>query len=429
MQKQPNSETQFKLTEMQQEAIRLLNTKAKEFLLVGGSRSGKTFLLIYVILFIALKFEGSRHLMARHRLNAAKNSIWHDTLKKVLKICFPDVRVKWNNSDYFITLPNKSEVWLGGLDDKDRTEKILGMEFLTILLNEVSQISYDTYTMVKTRLAQQIEGARNMLFLDENPPSKKHWTFKIYRQYIEPESNIPLDPERYASLKMNPADNLENISEDYMELLDTMPARKRLRFKLGEFSDDSEFSLWDDEMIARNRVRSYTALRRIVIAIDPAVTAKDTSDETGIVAVGVGADNHLYVLDDVSGTYTPTEWATMAVKLFDKWKADRVVGEVNNGGDLIETVIRTVRRDIPYRAVWATKNKFTRAEPVAALYEQNKAHHVGEFTDLELEMTTWEAKQGEKSPNRIDALVWGAFELGFNAPINPDKLRMLKGAL
>ena len=116
------------------------------------------------------------------------------------------------------------------------------------------------------------------------------------------------------------------------------------------------------------------------------------------------------------------DWCTKAVMLYRKWEADRIIGEVNNGGDLIETVLRTVDKNIPYKSVHATRDKLTRAEPVASVYEQGKAHHVGRFLELEYEMTTWEGKKGEKSPNRIDALVWGATEtvLGMEKEIEID---------
>ena len=410
----------FQKTKIQINAIRLFLQAAKEFLLVGGSRSGKSFIIVYSIILIALKFPGSRHLIARFRFNSVKNSIWNDTLKKVLKLCFPGVLPKWNNSDYFITFPNGSEVWLAGLDDKERAEKILGMEFLTIFLNEASQISFDAYSIIKTRLAQKIEGARNMLFIDENPPSKKHWTYKIFIQKIDPEQNTALNAERYAWIRMNPIDNMDNISPEYMEILNSMPLRKRTRFLDGDFSDDVEGALWTDELINSTRGLETAAINlitrevnyeRIVIAIDPAVTSKDTSDETGIVVVAKGFNGHIYVLEDASDIYTPTDWAKKAVQLYRKYRADRIIGEVNNGGDLIETVIRGVDQNVSYKSVHATRDKLTRAEPVAALYEQGKAHHVGELADLELEMTSWSAKAGEKSPNRIDALVWGATEL------------------
>lgn len=402
----------FKKTACQLEAIKLFISGATKFLLYGGSRSGKSFIIIYAMIVIACKFPGSRHLICRFRFNHVKNSIWNDTLKKVLKICFPHLKPHWNNQDYFITLPNGSEIWIGGLDDKERAEKILGMEFLTIFVNEASQISYDAFTTLITRLAQLIPGAKNLLFIDENPPGKKHWTYKLFFNHVEPETNVSLSyVDQYGVLKMNPEDNLENISEEYMSLLDSLPSRKKKRFKHGEFADDSEGALWTDAMINKFRVKDAPPLKRIVVSIDPAVTSKDTSDETGIVVAGVGFNDHFYPLEDCTGSYTPTEWAKEAVRLYYKWQADRIVGEVNNGGDLIETIIRTVDKNIPYSGVHATRDKLTRAEPVSALYEQGKAHHVGELPELELEQTSWEAKKGEKSPNRIDALVWAAFEL------------------
>lgn len=392
----------------------LFVSNATKYLLYGGSRSGKSFIIIYAMIVIACKYPGSRHLICRFRFNHVKNSIWLDTLKKVLKICFPHLKVHWNNVDYFITLPNESQIWIGGLDDKERSEKILGMEFLTIFVNEASQISYDAFTTLLTRLAQKIEGAKNRLFIDMNPPSKKHWSYKMFVENVEPDDNTKLS-ESYvselSSLKMNPADNLENISEDYIKLLESMPERKKKRFLRGEFGDDNEGALWDDDMISRNRVHEPPRMKRIVIAIDPSVTSKDTSDECGLIACGEGMDGHFYILEDATDIYSPTQWAKKAVHLFHKWEADRVVAEVNNGGDLVETVIRGIDRNISYKSVHATRDKLTRAEPVAALWEQDKAHHVGQHPDLELEMTSWEAKTGEKSPNRIDAMVWGATEL------------------
>jgi PBSX family phage terminase large subunit len=410
----------FKKTIIQERAIDLFISGATRFLLYGGSRSGKSFIIIFAQILIACRFAGSRHLVCRFRFNHVKNSIWLDTLKKVLSICFPNLVVKWNNVDYFITLPNGSELWIGGLDDKERSEKILGMEFLTIFVNEASQISYEAFTTLLTRLAQKcskIENgieihAKNLLFVDENPPSKKHWSYKLFVEHIEPETNKSLSyVDQYGHLKMNPADNLDNISEDYLALLDSLPERKRKRFLRGEFGDDSEGALWTDDLLNGTRVIQAPTLKRIVVSIDPAVTSKDTSDETGITVQGISNDNHIYFLEDASGVYTPTEWAKEAVSLYRKYKADRIIGEVNNGGDLIETVIRTVDKNVSYKSVHATRDKLTRAEPIAALFEQGKAHLVGEHLDLELEMTSWEGKKGEKSPNRIDALVWGATEL------------------
>jgi phage terminase large subunit-like protein len=228
---------------------------------------------------------------------------------------------------------------------------------------------------------------------------------------------------------MNPDDNMENISADYLETLESMPLRKRIRFKDGNFSDDSENALWSDDLINATRLRRDKdgnlpiTLKRIVIAIDPAVTSRDTSDETGIVAAGVGFDGHLYVLEDQSDIYKPNEWAKQAIALYNKYKADRIIGEVNNGGELIEAVLRNVDPMVSYQSVNATRDKLTRAEPIAAIYEQGKAHHVDQLLELELEMTTWESKKGEKSPNRIDALVWAATELILSSSVISGKAK------
>ncbi len=408
----------FRKTVRQNKALGMFKKTAREFLLVGGSRSGKSFIIVFHQLAMAIKYPGSRHLIARYRFNHAKNSIWLDTLKKVLKLAYADLKVTWRNTDYYLELDNGSQIWLAGLDDKDRTEKILGMEFLTVFLNEASQISYEAYTTLKTRLAQKIDNAKPQLFVDANPPSKKHWMYQVFCQFNEPETNTSLVESRYASLLMNPADNSRNINKEYMATLNSLPLRKRKRFRDGEFADDSECALWTDDLINATRLRRLAdgtlpiSLRRIVVAIDPAVSSKDTSDETGIIVAGLGFDDHLYVLEDKTDHYPgPTDWARRAVALYQHYRADRIIGEVNNGGDLIENVLRSVNPAISYKAVHATRDKLTRAEPVAAIYEQGKAHHIDQLLDLELEMTSWEAKKGEKSPNRIDALVWAATDL------------------
>ena len=153
------------------------------------------------------------------------------------------------------------------------------------------------------------------------------------------------------------------------------------------------------------------SLTRIVVAIDPAVTSSAASDETGIVVAGIDANQHGYVLEDLSGRYSPDQWARRAVTAYREWGADRIVAEVNNGGDLVSTVIRTVDPNVSYKAVHASRGKITRAEPIAALYEQGKVHHVGMFAELEDQMCDWSPSSGQASPDRMDALVWALTEL------------------
>ena len=153
-------------------------------------------------------------------------------------------------------------------------------------------------------------------------------------------------------------------------------------------------------------------MQRIAIGIDPAVTATEDSNETGIILAGLGEDGHAYVFDDWSMRESPGTWAKRVVRGYFLDEVDAIVGETNNGGDLVEEVIRTVRdeddkpigREVNYRAVHASRGKYTRAEPIAALYEQGRVHHIGHLAELEDQMCTW--VPGEKSPDRIDALVW-----------------------
>jgi len=144
----------------------------------------------------------------------------------------------------------------------------------------------------------------------------------------------------------------------------------------------------------------------MAVAIDPAVSAKITSNETGIIAGGIDKNGEGYILADKSGIYSPIGWATAAIKVFAALKGDRIVAEVNNGGDLVESNLRTVSPRIPYQKVHASRGKRTRAEPISSLYEQGLVHHVGVFPELEDQMTTWSAVDGSDSPDRVDALVW-----------------------
>ena len=201
-----------------------------------------------------------------------------------------------------------------------------------------------------------------------------------------------------------------------------------------ELLDEAEGSLWTRKGIEAFRVLQAPDLSRIVVAIDPAVTSTEASDETGIVAAGCVPTNgrdHYYVLRDVSDRYTPFQWATTAVSTFEEILADRIIGEVNNGGDMVESTLRTVSEDVPYRAVHASRGKYARAEPVAALYEQGRVHHVGNFDDLEDQLCNWVPNSKQRSPDRLDALVWAISELmgkpqrdeveGFGSSVRADR--------
>lgn len=229
----------FKKTLKQYDAIEKLSGKARHVMLYGGSRSGKTFISVYAMIVRACKIK-SRHVILRLNFNHIKTSIWLDTLPKVFSIAFPNLPVEWNKSDYYVTLPNGSEIWIAGLDDEKRVEKILGKEYSTIYFNECSQIPYKSIQVALTRLAEKND-LRKKAYYDENPPSKKHWSYWLFIKKLDPVDNVPIDPEKYDSMLMNPKDNLENIDEDYItEVLDNLSELQKKRFRDGEFTSDDD---------------------------------------------------------------------------------------------------------------------------------------------------------------------------------------------
>lgn len=406
----------FTLTAKQDEANKLLAGAATHCMLFGGSRSGKTLLLCRAIAIRAMKAADSRHAILRHRFNHVKASVWHDTWPKMMRLCWPDVPYKADKSDWFVEFPNRSQVWFGGLDDKERTEKVLGLEFASIYLNECSQIAWASRETIRTRLAQNV-GLKLKLYYDENPPFKTHWTHRLFIEKRSPEppyTALP-DPAEYASLLLNPVDNAENLPEAYLRELQSLSPRARLRFWEGKFGDATEGVLWTYEVIARNRVTETPQLQRVIVAIDPSGTKgeeDDRSDEVGIVVGGLGIDGHGYLLEDLTCKAPPAVWGNVAVQAYQRHAANLVVGEKNFGGAMVEHVIKTAavqaKVSVPYKEVTASRGKMVRAEPFSSLYEQNKVHHVGNFPELEDQLMafTTSGYMGDRSPDRADAAIW-----------------------
>ncbi|MEW5724776.1 MAG: terminase family protein [Thermodesulfobacteriota bacterium] len=209
-------------------------------------------------------------------------------------------------------------------------------------------------------------------------------------------------------------DNLNNLSPAYRKVISRYEGTRLGRQELlAEILEDLPGALWNRALIEQFRVKKAPHLKRIVVGVDPAVTAEEDSDETGLVVVGRGVDGHAYLLDDVSCRKSPLGWARAAVNAYWKWEADRIVGEVNQGGDMVETTIRTIDPTVSYKGVHATRGKYVRAEPVAALAEQGKIHHVGCFPQLEDQLCsmTPDGYEGGGSPDRADAYVWAITEL------------------
>ncbi len=221
-------------------------------------------------------------------------------------------------------------------------------------------------------------------------------------------------------------DNRNNLSQQFFKTVITKYEGTRIGRQelLAELLEDVPGALWTRKLIDAYKIQfadiRWDMLIRIVVAIDPAVTAGEKSDETGICVVALTRSMHIVVLEDCSCRESPLGWARVAVGKYRQYRADRIVGEVNNGGDLVGSNIKAVAPEVPFRAVRASRGKAVRAEPVAALYEQGRVHHVIKGHEpehgvamniLEDQMCSWVPGQTEKSPDRMDALVWAVTEL------------------
>lgn len=250
--------------------------------------------------------------------------------------------------------------------------------------------------------------ASNKMVLVSNALHKQSWQHK---QFFEPDGLYYTMTDRINTTYRH---NLQNLSASWHQkrlIVKNRDRRKYERDYEGINFEDAEGALWNYSLI--KKVSSLPLMKKIVIPIDPAVTSDPNSDEHGILAVGLGFDGNAYVFDDESGIYTPNGMAVKAIGLYDKWQANLIIGEANNGGDFIEAVIRSVDKSVAYKKVHASRGKVTRAEPIVNIYEQGKVLHYGNLNKLEIEMTSWNPTKG-KSPNRVDALVWGLTELMIN---------------
>jgi len=209
-------------------------------------------------------------------------------------------------------------------------------------------------------------------------------------------------------------DNAENLAPSALKMLKERYENTRLgRQELyAEILDEVEGALWQPKTIEKTRVKEIDPkeLQRTIVAIDPAVTNNEGSDETGIIVCAKGFDNRYYILEDLSARMSADTWANVAINAFYKHNCDRIVAETNNGGDLVEKLLRSIDTTVPYKKVSASKGKLVRAEPISALYEQEKVSHVGVFSKLEDQLCSF-TLDSKKSPDRLDALVWGLTEL------------------
>lgn len=442
----------FKLTPTQEKANALMAGNSKHIMLYGGTRSGKTLVACRAIAVRALKAPGSRHAIVRFRFNSVKSSVALDTWPKMMELCFPGTGYTIDKTAWYATLPNGSQVWFIGMDDKERVDKILGSEFATIFLNECSQISWGARNIALTRLAQRVEMEgkqgglhgetvkpgylKPRMIYDQNPTKKSHWSYQVFERKIDPETKEPLhNPDDYVKLQINPLDNEDNLPEGYVASLETMGSRFKRRFLLGEYSEDASGQLFNEADIDKWRVTNaeLPEMARIVVAVDPSGAGdgdNSGNDAIGIVVGGVGYDGIGYLLEDCTVLAGPATWGMVVTSAYDRHDANMVVGEKNYGGAMVQHVIQTARPNTPYKAVTASRGKAVRAEPISALVETGRVRFVGYYDKLEEELSgfTTSGYAGESSPNRADAFVWLWTEL-FSGIVNPRKRKTEEGVV
>lgn len=232
----------FKKTAAQVKAVNeIVNSSATNICIEGGSRAGKSFEIMRQIIVRAAKEPYSEHIICRETFNAAKRSIWLKTMPDVFRMCFPGLIPSIRRSDgiYYADLSNGSKIYIAGLDDDKKLERLLGTEYSTIWFNESNQIPFSAVSKLKSRLAQKNKLIKKCFF-DLNPTKTTSWVYQVFHQKVNPiDGEMLSDPENYLTIKMSPQDNLENIDPEYIKMLESLPEKERLRFLMGEYDDEN----------------------------------------------------------------------------------------------------------------------------------------------------------------------------------------------
>jgi PBSX family phage terminase large subunit len=282
----------------------------------------------------------------------------------------------------------------------------------TVLFEEMEDL-HDENIFDTIDLSVRHNTLQNRIICILNPSYKSHWSFKRFFERKKVEYNFNGVKDETTYIFTSYLDNQRYLPESFIKAAERTKSENLHRYNhlfLGEWLDDAEGMLWNREIINRSRIQTAPELVRKIVAIDPAITANIGSDETGIVVLGKDERGRIYVLEDLSGKYSPNEWSSLASSAVIRHGADCIVAEKNQGGEMVEAVIRQNDNRTRVKLVTATKGKYVRAEPTYSLYEQSKVFHVGNFPILESQMITFDPDKG-KSPDRVDALVWGITEL------------------
>ena len=308
-----------------------------------------------------------------------------------------DALKDWNKSNGIITLKNNSIIQTFSADTPD---SLRGPQFHFAWTDELAAWQYeDTWNQLQFGLR-----------LGDNPQTVITTTprpTKLIKDLIKRDTTIVTRGSTF--------DNAENLSQSALLEMQMRYGGTRLGQQelYGAVLDDNPGALWNRANLEATRIKPELVpnLVRVVVGVDPAVTSGEDSDSTGIVVAGMSSDGQYYVLADDTIKASPQVWAEKAISSFEQHKADRIIAEVNNGGDLVVHLLQQVKNTIPVKKVTASRGKAVRAEPIAALFEQGRAHLVGYYPELEDQLCEWEPGTNMSSPDRMDAMVWALTEL------------------
>ncbi len=321
----------------------------------------------------------------------------------IMEICRKDERPEYEPSKRRLTWPNGAVSLLFSAEDP---ESLRGPQHMKLWGDEIAAWKYPQDVMDQVEFSLRLGKQPQAIYTTTPKPNK------LIRALAKDSETVVTHGTTY--------DNRANLAPKFFQKLIVKHEGTRLGRQelMAELLEDNPGALWTLARIDEDRVKVCPSLTRIVIAVDPAVTSTEDSGEWGIVAAGQGPSPagvdwppHYYVFDDLSLKASPGDAATVIVGAYHAHKADRIVAEVNNGGDLVEAILRTVSLEFAYKDVHASRGKLTRAEPIAALYEQHRVHHVGAFGTLEDQMCDYVPLASKVSPDRMDALVWSLLEL------------------
>jgi phage terminase large subunit-like protein len=380
--------------------------KTRYFLITGGRGSAKSW---HVAVFLLNLTYESNHviLFTRWTMVSANISIIPEFREKIEMLNVEHLFEITGNE--IINKSTGSKILFRGIKTSQgtATANLKSIQGVTTWVLDEAEELVDYSVFEKIDLSIRAKDIPNRVILVMNPSNKQHW---IYNQFAIAHRKDT------TYIHTTWKDNKDNLSASFLEQAERTLQLNPLRYKHifeGEWLDEAEGLLWNRQMIERARIEKPENHKRIVIGVDPAITANADSDETGIIVASIDNAGNGYILEDLSGRYTPLQWSAIVAGSFDRWGADCIVAEKNQGGDMVESVIRQMHKTARIKLVTATKGKYVRAEPIYSLYEQNKIYHAGHFPILENQMITFNPDAGG-SPDRVDALVWAFTELMLN---------------